>query len=212
MTNEDPTITDCKVCNLLKTDILNEDSINEWLMDSYSDDENTVGVGSLVDLFNNRILSHMLHQKVPGAERVFEIDTLREYITTMSINPNTKISQKTFEMGQTVVEQYDINIRKIAVNFISLYDMKKHLHTCLGLKPDEIDKRTKSIHDLTKSIDFARDVLKNAIERATKRGLLDADYEIVLYAQNMTTSDLISIRDIIPAKNMEENDIHDSED
>ncbi|ADI75178.1 hypothetical protein Metev_2368 (plasmid) [Methanohalobium evestigatum Z-7303] len=173
---QEPIISSCRVCNLLKTDLFNEKQINDWFKEVYSDPENQPSIRMLVDEFNNKILTNLFQEKYPEEDLVFDIDKFRKYIEVYSINTLETIDRETWDIGDAIARKHNIDVLEFSTAFINKYDIKKHLQ-CLGFNLNDDNKYQKYVNDLKKGFDFSQNVANKALERALNRKLVSGNFK-----------------------------------
>lgn len=174
--NNESIISSCRICNLLNTDMFNEEQINNWFKDIYSDPEDQPSIRSLVDKFNNKILVNLFQEMYPEEDLVFDINKFRKYIEVYGINSIETIDRDTWDVGDAIARKHDIDVLDFSTAFINKYDIKKHLQ-CLGLNLKEDNKYQKYVKDLKKGFDFSQNVANKALERALNRKLINGNFK-----------------------------------
>lgn len=173
---DDFIISSCRICNLLKTYMLNEEQVNDWFYDIYSDPENLPSIRSLVDKFNNKILVNLFQEKFPEEDIVFDVNKFRKYIEVYGINSIETIDRDTWDVGDAVARKHGIDVLEFSTAFINKYDIKKHLK-CLGFNLNDDNKYQKYVKDLKKGFDFSQNVANKALERALNRKLITGNFK-----------------------------------
>jgi len=188
---------------MFKLGYLGEHEINEWLKYCYSEDEdNPYSVQKLTDLLNNKIVLAKLIDKNPGQEFPFSIDDFRKYLFKMYVERGDSMDKELYDLGSTISKQFNIDPVHTSGFLLNTHDVRKHLKKCLCISQNARNERELIDSSFKKSVEFAKEILNNVLERARKEGKVEPD-EVLCIDIVKEDGSRISIEDLY--------DISDSE-
>lgn len=192
------TKTDCVICNILQTDLLDEESTNDWLIENYSGkNSEALSITSLTNWFNEHLLQRLYVKQHPNTNPTFDFITLREYIEKVYLDRDDQIDPKLFSLGKSIIEHFQLDPVDLSTRLISRHNMQTHLKKCLKVEEPEKDNlREMAISKLLQAADFSAKILIPPLEFATNNSIAPPNIQFITYART-DTGEMLPIKEWI---------------
>jgi len=196
--NNMPKKTDCVICNILKTGLVDEESTNEWLSDSYSGkNSEALSITSLTNWFNELLLQRLYVKQHPNTNPTFDFTTLREYIEKVYSDRDDQIDPKLFSLGKSIIEHFQLDPVDLSTRLVSRHNMQNHLKKCLNVEePQKENLREIAISKLLQAADFSSKILIPPLEFATNNNIAPPNIQFITYART-ETGEMLPIKEWI---------------
>lgn len=191
------TVTDCHICNILNNRILDK-SINGWLIDHYSGEHiEPLSIAVLTNRFNEQLLQYYFVKKHPNIDPTFDFEVLREYLQEVYLDNDDHIDSKLFSIGNSIIKHFELDPIYLSTRLVAPHTMQHHLHNCLTIKQEKLSYDESLPVKFLQATEFAHKILQSPLDIAINNGLASADTQIVIYVKDITTGEMLPIKEWI---------------